>query len=232
MNDGGNSFGAVWGDYDGDGDLDLFVANRLNQVNFLYRNEGNANHWLKVRLAGTMSNRTAIGAKVRVRAMIGGAPRWQMREVVAQTGYNSQNLELHFGLGDATVADTVRVDWPSGENEILHNVVVDRLIHIVEGSGETGLESEPVAPGERLELGQVGIGVPPIVRFRLPHVAHVTLALYNIAGRRVATLLDERRAAGVHTEPLAGVGAAPSGVYLCRLTAAGERRAIKLLVLP
>ncbi len=177
VNDGGNSFGTVWGDYDGDGDLDLFVANRLNQVNFLYRNEGNANHWLKVRLTGTMSNRSAIGAKVRIRAMIGGAPRWQTREVVAQTGYNSQNPELHFGLGDAGVADTVRVEWPSGENQTFPNVAVDRLMRIVEGTGGMGLLDPPISPTETIELRQVGVGIPPIVRFRLPRVAHVTLAL-------------------------------------------------------
>ncbi len=97
VTDGGSTFGVVWGDYDADGQLDLFAANQLGQANFLYRNEGNANHWLTIRATGTISNRSAIGAKVRVRAVIGGAPRWQMQEVVAQTGYNSQNLDLWRG---------------------------------------------------------------------------------------------------------------------------------------
>src|SRR5262249_54079686 len=64
----GNSFGCVWVDYDGDGFLDLFVANRLNQHNFLYHNSGNSNRWLEFTLTGTLSNRAAIGAKIRVRA--------------------------------------------------------------------------------------------------------------------------------------------------------------------
>jgi hypothetical protein len=232
VNDGGNSFGTVWGDYDGDGDLDLFVANRLNQVNFLYRNEGNANHWLKVRLSGTLSNRSAIGAKVRVRALIGGSPRWQTREVLAQTGYNSQNLELHFGLGDAAVADTVRVEWPSGEDQILPNVDADRLLQIVEGVGGSGLHSPSAAPRGGIELGQVGTGIPPIVRFRLPRIAHVHLTLYDVAGRRITTLLDAPRAAGLHTELLTHARGAASGVYLCRMSAGGEDRTIKLLLVP
>jgi hypothetical protein len=232
VSDGGNSFGTVWGDYDADGDLDLFVANRLNQVNFLYRNEGNANHWLKVRLTGTQSNRSAIGARVRVHATISGVPRWQTREVLGQTGYNSQNLELHFGLGDASVADTVRIEWPAGDVRSFPDVGVDRLLRIVEGAGGTGLESAPAPPLERIELGQVGTGIPPIVRFRLPRLAHVTLELYDITGRHVATALDERRAPGLYTEPLTAVRGAPRGVYLCRMSVPGDGRAVKLLLVP
>jgi hypothetical protein len=230
VTDGGNSFGAVWGDYDGDGDLDLFVANRLNQANFLYRNDGTTNHWLKVRLAGITSNRSAIGAKVRVLATIGGVPRWQTREVVAQTGYNSQNLEIHFGLGGATIADSVRVEWPSGETDRLHGIGVDRVLRIVEGQGPVGIAPALAPPGPALGLWQLGTG-DPIVQFQLPRAAMVQLALYTIAGRRVATLFEGRRAAGLHTERLELAAAEPRSVYLCRLLADRETRAIKLLVL-
>jgi len=60
----GNSRGVAWGDYDNDGDLDLYVAN--DEANVLYRNNGNLNHWLQIRLHGTISNRSAIGTKVKV----------------------------------------------------------------------------------------------------------------------------------------------------------------------
>src|ERR1041385_4511513 len=106
----GNSFGCVWVDYDDDGFLDLFVANRLNEHNFLYHNGGNLNHWIEFNLSGTASNRTAIGAKVMIKATINGSSFWQLREVPAQTGYNSQNLTLHFGLGDAVSVDSIRVE--------------------------------------------------------------------------------------------------------------------------
>jgi len=87
--DGGYfSIGCDWGDYDNDGFLDLFVANGTifpNQPtqmnNFLYRNTGNTNRWLKIKLVGTVSNRAAIGAKVRVLASLGGINRWQLREI-------------------------------------------------------------------------------------------------------------------------------------------------------
>ena len=61
----GSSKGVAWGDYDNDGDLDLYVAN-WDEANVLYRNNGNLNHWLQIRLHGTISNRSAIGTKVKV----------------------------------------------------------------------------------------------------------------------------------------------------------------------
>ncbi len=138
VNDGGNSFGAVWGDYDRDGFLDLFVANRLNQKNFLYHNNGNGNHWLEFTCQGTVSNRSAIGAKIRLKATINGTSIWQLREIEGQSGYNSQNLTAHFGLGDAAAADSAIVEWPSGQT--------DYYVHLPANRFDTFVEGVPPAP--------------------------------------------------------------------------------------
>jgi hypothetical protein len=119
VNDLGCSLGCAWGDYDNDGFLDLFVTNFGSRVNDLFHNNGrrngNTNSWLSVRCVGTVSNRAAIGAKVRVKATIRGKTMWQLREVSGGGGYTSQSdLRAHFGLGDATKADLVRIEWPSG----------------------------------------------------------------------------------------------------------------------
>lgn len=132
------SYGCAWGDIDNDGFLDLAVANcnwptREQNPNSLFRNEGNGNRWLKIKLAGIVSNRSGIGAKVRIKATINGTAVWQMREVSAQDGYNCQNsLNVHFGLADATQADSLVVEWPSGFRNALANIEANTIIEIEE----------------------------------------------------------------------------------------------------
>src|SRR6185295_19412067 len=124
VHDGGLSAGCVWDDYNNDGFMDLVVANGVEivQRNFLYRNNGNTNHWLKVKLIGTTSNRGAVGAKVRVKASIGGRTFWQLRVAHDNDGWASQHdPRPNFGLGDASVAETVRIEWSSGIVQELHN---------------------------------------------------------------------------------------------------------------
>jgi hypothetical protein len=132
VNDNGFANGSAWGDYDNDGFLDLFVARGANviQPNLLYRNNGNSNRWLKIRLVGTVSNRSAIGAKVRAQATIRGQTFWQMREIKA--GGKGNPLESHFGLGDATNVTTVRIEWPSGTVQEFHNVAAKQFLTIIE----------------------------------------------------------------------------------------------------
>jgi ASPIC/UnbV protein/VCBS repeat protein len=139
VNDGGDSFAAAWGDYDNDGFLDLFVGNG-GAANFLYHNNTNDNHWLKLRLIGTRSNRAAIGAKVRVHATINGQTFWPMREVPGGDGHMGQNsLHVHVGLGNATNADLVRIEWPSGTVQELPNVAAQQFITVTEPGGEPQL---------------------------------------------------------------------------------------------
>ncbi|MBI4601689.1 MAG: CRTAC1 family protein [Planctomycetes bacterium] len=122
--------GAAAGDYDGDGDLDIAVSN-LNAEPFLLRNDSlRAGRWLGLRLAGTRSNRSAIGARVELRA--GG--RLQVREVKSGSGYLSQgDLRLLFGLGDARSIDSLVVRWPSGRVEdAAGRVILDAYVTLVE----------------------------------------------------------------------------------------------------
>ena len=136
VNDLGYSTGCAWADYDNDGFLDLFVSNgwvTKSENNFLYRNSGNANNWINFRLIGTASNRSAIGAKVRVKATIGGNAIWQLRELSGGGNYGSQNdLRANFGLGGATNVDTVRIEWPSGTVQELHNIAAKQFLTITE----------------------------------------------------------------------------------------------------
>jgi len=133
------AIGCDWGDYDNDGYLDLFVANgtmvenqRSRTNNFLYHNDGGTNRWLKVQLEGTASNRTAIGAKVRVLASLGGTAMWQLREVSVGCNWSGHNLLPHFGLRDAEKADVVRIEWPSGSVQELRDVPANQILRVTE----------------------------------------------------------------------------------------------------
>jgi hypothetical protein len=136
VNDVGHSVGCAWGDYDNDGFLDLFVAKGGTvggpQNNGLYRNNGNKNNWLKVKCVGTVSNRSAIGAKVRAKATIGGKTIWQLREISAGSAINPTPLEAHFGLGAATNVETLRIEWPSGIVQEFPNVATKQFLTITE----------------------------------------------------------------------------------------------------
>jgi hypothetical protein len=139
----GDSTGCAWGDYDNDGFLDLIVANgalratgfepNLPEVNFLYHNDaGNGNRWIRIKCVGTASNRSGIGAKVRVRATIAGKTFWQLREISSGNGFCGNAIDAHFGLGDADRVDLLRVEWPSGIVQEFHDLSVNRSLTLTE----------------------------------------------------------------------------------------------------
>ena len=126
-----SSRAVAFGDFDNDGDLDILIMN-MNEPPSLLRNDMTGdNHWLKVLLTGTASNRSAIGAQVVVQ--YGG--RKQAQAVLAQSSYLSVNdRRLHFGLGSATKA-SLEIRWPNGAFEKVAEVAADQLVVVREGSG-------------------------------------------------------------------------------------------------
>lgn len=126
-----SSRGCAFGDFDNDGDIDILILN-LHEPPSLLRNDLGGNpHWLKVKLEGVKSNRSAIGG--RVTAHYGG--RKQVQEVLSQSSFYSVNdFRLHFGLGAAAEAD-LDIRWPNGATETLRRVAANQLVTIREGSG-------------------------------------------------------------------------------------------------
>lgn len=141
----GWSFGAAFGDYDNDGSLDLLVANTFeeSQKNSLYHNLGNDNNWLIIDLEGTSSNRSAIGAKVKVTATIEGNEVTQMREISSQSCYNGQNsIRAHFGVGNATSIAKIEVIWPNGNTEVFAESEINQILKIKETVPEGFLRAD------------------------------------------------------------------------------------------
>ncbi len=133
----GNYYNCAWGDYDNDGFLDLVTVQYHTDTagtNNVYRNilreGGNTNRWLKVAPRGTVCNRAAIGATVRVKARIGGKTFWQRRQIASQTV--TVELIAHFGLGDAANAEIVRIEWPSGQVTELRDVAANQILTVTE----------------------------------------------------------------------------------------------------
>lgn len=133
------SRGLALGDYDNDGDVDVFV-NNMNERPSLLRNDSPvAGGFLSLRLVGTRSNRSAIGARVSVVA----GTRRMVQEVRSGSSFmSSHDFRLHFGLGKSSEARRIEIDWPSSQpREVLTGIAANQFLEITEGEGITAARS-------------------------------------------------------------------------------------------
>ncbi len=122
--------GAAFADFDNDGNVDIVVANAGDPPLLLHNGGSGGNHFLNFKLVGTKSNRDAMGARIKLRAV--GVS--QIREIAGGGSYLSQSdLRAHFGLGESRQADTVEVTWPSGLRQTFRDVEADKFYVIEEG---------------------------------------------------------------------------------------------------
>lgn len=126
-----SSRGCAFGDFDNDGDLDILIVNRDEPPSLLRNDLSGNHHWLKVRLVGVKSNRSAIGARVLVHY----GRKTQAQTVLSQSSfYSASDPRLHFGLGAETTTD-IEVIWPSGFKERFKAVAANQLVTVKEGAG-------------------------------------------------------------------------------------------------
>jgi hypothetical protein len=141
-----SSRGCAFGDFDNDGDVDILIMNMNEPPSLLRADLAPGNHWIKIKLIGTKSNRTAIGARVKLRA--GG--RLQVQDVQSQSSYYSVNdLRLHFGLGKTAMVDAVDIRWPSGLKQSFQKLPADVLVTIREGAPKPEIAKLPAAQPSR-----------------------------------------------------------------------------------
>ncbi len=222
-------------DVDHDGDMDLAAAR--TGVPLLYINQTSGNNWVQVHLTGNgTTNTTAIGARVRVVADISaqGGMTSQLREISGQSGAGSQNsLTAHFGLGDATLIDTLEITWPvTGNKEVFTNLAVNQFYSYTE-TVVSGLDKNPENQAATFELfanypNPFNPGT--VIRYRLPAASEVKLTIYNALGQEVQTLVKGPQEAGKYSVTF-NASRLSSGLYYYKLTAGSFVQIRKMILM-
>jgi hypothetical protein len=236
VEDGYDGFSTAWADYDQDGDLDLYVVNDQGDFNKLFRNELKLDrHWLEIDPVGVISNTDGVG--VRVMVVAGGIT--QMREITSASGFASQGpLTARFGLGAEAVAETVEVTWPaSGIVQVMTDVPGDQMLQVIETDLAGVISRRDIPAVFRLHPSRPNpFSALTAIRYDLPEAAHVDITIYDVSGRVVRSLLDERLTEpGYHTacwdgRNTEGRRVAP-GVYFCRLSTGSHTGTERMLLL-
>lgn len=232
----GNGRAVATLDVNHDGALDLVVT-RVGEP-LLYMNKGTSNGYLNVKLTGRdgYTNKLAIGAKIKIVAHIPEQSEgWtrQIREIEGISGGLGQSSQIaHFGVGTASVIDTVYVEWPvSGNVDIFTNIAPNQTMHVNES-----LPSALNNSGQILKKYKLGQNYPnpfnptTYIPFTLPKSEHVTIELFDINGQKISTIYNGVRPAGKHVIRFHPSHLA-SGVYFYSLKAGSFKAVHKMMLL-
>lgn len=144
--------GGSVGDYDVDGDLDVYIPGPGEHSAFFVNDVQNQN-WVEFELRGSLSNRSGIGSKILIKANIQGQEKWQRRDVVGSgTFFGNNSLIQHFGLADATMIDSIIIKWPSGNEDVIINISSGKKYIVEEGGTILGLNQGIQPPVDDFQI--------------------------------------------------------------------------------
>ncbi len=223
--------GATIGDYDYNGLLDVYIAaGNSTDPRGLFKNvTQNENKWINIKCEGSgpnnnFSNKSALGTIVKAKAIIGGIPMWQMREINAQNSFNSMNmLNVHFGISSASVVDSLIIKWPNGLIQVYTNVTANKFYKAIEGQGLTeillGVSQISSQIPDRFQLFQ---NYPnpfnPVtkIRFDISKASNVKITVFDVTGRVVSIPVNGYTQAGTFETDF-DASKFSSGTYFYRL---------------
>jgi len=183
-------------------------------------------------------NTSAIGTKLRAKAIIDSQPVWQLRQVSGQTGFNAQNsFNVEFGFADAFVVDSIEIIWPEGTVDIYDNIEVNKFYKATEGQGfeeiiVTSVENNFEVLNEYILFNNYPNPFNPVttISYSLPLKSQVELVIYNALGESVTQLVNEEKEAGKYSFEF-DAKSLPSGVYFYRLQAGSFVETKKMILM-
>lgn len=192
------SDGGVWADFDQDGDLDLFLQEgtgpaftSLGAPSLYYRNEGPTGHWLRVDLENPTPGQTFVGT--RVTAYAANLVVHQRARADSWRGFQAP-AELHFGLGEQAIVDSLVIEWPNGETQRRWNVAADQLLHVGGEPDPTGASSLNVSDVGNIypqpSHGMQYLGVDPA------HAGALRVRVFDVRGSLVREIFHGEVASG------------------------------------
>lgn len=240
-----NGYSSVIIDYDNDGDLDIYSLTSGSSIptpgekvrKILWRNNlKNNNNWIQIKLEGKKSNRNGIGSIVRIYTTQTNNKRLIQKQIYGSTNIYNQNMPLiHFGLGASTSIDSISINWPSGIYQVIRNISVNDRITVVEDTLLTSIGNYLISKISEYDLYQNypnPFNSKTIIKYRIAKRSNVTIKVFDVLGREVATLINETVPPGTYEIDFnADKYKIASGVYFYQLRSGSFSSTKKFLLM-
>ncbi len=226
-----------WDDFNHDGTLDLITDSGVHESHYSI-----TNNWLNMSLVGSQSNTTGLGAIVRLVCDPGNGEVTQTALMSSNSGnVLNRSAQLHFGLGQASIIDSLIVRWPSGSVQTLSSLSINQRL-IIHETGEVVVSADDgnknYAEPSLFKLEQNypnPFNPSTTISYSLPEQSRVSLIIYDIKGQIVTEYPKTHQTPGQYNVKWNGRddngNNVSTGLYLCRLSTEFDNQTIKMLLL-